>query len=186
MTGYAWPAAGNYGTYLGPSGLLIGNANNSKYLQVTADGNLYAPGMSIVNGVLSISQANVITALNLAGNAVSVSNFASGNNGASTNVTIPAGVTATVFALATKGVGAETSGGTPPTNMTLSIGGVPFSASVWPTSRQTEFSGTLNAYDQCTLSGQVTVSGPTTVSISVSFPVSLSNPVSVFALARWK
>jgi len=40
----------NYGTYLGPSGLLIGNANNNKYLLVTHDGNIYAPGFSIVNG----------------------------------------------------------------------------------------------------------------------------------------
>lgn len=33
-TGYAWPAAGTTGFYLGPSGLLLGNYNNGKYLQV--------------------------------------------------------------------------------------------------------------------------------------------------------
>lgn len=88
-TGYAWPAAGNYGTYLGPSGLLIGNANNSKYLQVTYDGNVYAPGMSIVNGTLSISQANVINTLNIAGEAVSIPRgaVAGGSGAAATIVT---------------------------------------------------------------------------------------------------
>jgi len=49
-TGYAWPAVNNYGSYLGPSGLLLGNANNNKYFKVTYDGNVYAPGFSIVNG----------------------------------------------------------------------------------------------------------------------------------------
>lgn len=72
MTGYAWPPAGQYGTYLGPSGLLIGNSANSKYFQVTADGNIYAPGFNVVNGTLTISQANVINTLQLAGNAVTI------------------------------------------------------------------------------------------------------------------
>jgi len=71
-TGYAWPAVNNYGTYLGPGGLLMGNANNGKYFQLTHDGNLYAPGFSVVNGVMSISQANVINTLNIAGNAVTI------------------------------------------------------------------------------------------------------------------
>lgn len=69
-TGYAWPAVNNFGSYLGPSGLLLGNANNGRYFQVTHDGQIYAPNFSIVNGVLTISQANVINTLNIAGNAV--------------------------------------------------------------------------------------------------------------------
>lgn len=72
FTGYAWPAANNYGTYLGPSGLLIGNANNGKYLQVTQDGNIYTPGFNVVNGTMTVNQANVINTLNIAGNAVTV------------------------------------------------------------------------------------------------------------------
>jgi hypothetical protein len=72
FTGYAWPAVNNYGTYLGPSGLLIGNANNGKYLQVTQDGNIYTPGFNVVNGTMTVNQANVINTLNLAGNAVTV------------------------------------------------------------------------------------------------------------------
>ena len=72
ITGYAWPpvGAGNFGTYLGPSGLLIGNANNNKYFQVEASGNIYAPGFSVVNGAMTINQVDVIDTLNLRGNAV--------------------------------------------------------------------------------------------------------------------
>lgn len=53
-TGYAWPAAGSYGAHLGPNGLLLGNANNGTYFQVTANGNLYSPGIKIENGALTI------------------------------------------------------------------------------------------------------------------------------------
>jgi hypothetical protein len=68
--GYAWPAAGGSGNYLGPEGLLLGSYNDSKYFQVTSAGNVYAPGMKIENGALTISQANVINTLQIAGNAV--------------------------------------------------------------------------------------------------------------------
>lgn len=74
---WAWPAAGQNGCYLGPEGLLLGNYNDSKYFQVTSEGNVYAPGMKIENGTLTISQANVINTLQLAGNAVTVPKSAS-------------------------------------------------------------------------------------------------------------
>jgi len=83
-TGYAWPAINNYGTYLGPSGLLIGNANNNKYLQVTHDGNIYAPGFSIVNGnatfggKLTAAAIDAVNTINIAGNAVTTSNSTEG------------------------------------------------------------------------------------------------------------
>jgi hypothetical protein len=187
MTGYAWPAAGQFGTYLGPSGLLIGNANNNKYLQVTADGNIIAPGFRVTNGVLAIDQANVINTLNLAGNAISVSNFSIGNNSASTNVTIPAGVTAKVFAMATKGTSSnESTGGLPPANFTLNINGSTYTTSVWAVSRQTEFSGNVAVYDQAVLCGEVAVAGPATITISASWGSVLNNAVSVFAFARWR
>jgi hypothetical protein len=73
FTACAWPDAGNYGTYIGPEGLLIGNANNNKYLQITSEGNLYSPGFNVVNGTMTINQANVINTLNIAGNAVTIS-----------------------------------------------------------------------------------------------------------------
>ena len=72
FTGYAWPASGQYGAHLSASGLLIGNANNGKYLQVTQDGNIYTPGFDVVNGTMTVKQANVINTLNLAGNAVTI------------------------------------------------------------------------------------------------------------------
>lgn len=50
-SGYTWPASGGTGTYLSYQGLLIGNQNDGKWFQVNADGNLYAPQFSIVNGV---------------------------------------------------------------------------------------------------------------------------------------
>lgn len=72
FTAYAWPPSGGGGSYLGPNGLLLGNGNDGRYFQVTYQGNLYAPGLSIVNGVMTISAANVIDTLNIAGNAVTV------------------------------------------------------------------------------------------------------------------
>lgn len=50
FAGFAWPASGQTGFYLGPSGLLIGNGNDGKYVQINASGDLYAPGFSIVSG----------------------------------------------------------------------------------------------------------------------------------------
>lgn len=49
FTGYAWPASGT-GFYIGPFGLLLGNYNTGRYFQVEESGNVYAPGLSIVNG----------------------------------------------------------------------------------------------------------------------------------------
>lgn len=80
FVGYVWPPAGGVGSYFGPSGLLLGNANDGRYFQVTNTGNLYAPGFSVVNGVLTISQANVINTLNLAGNAVTIPSSASSSS----------------------------------------------------------------------------------------------------------
>lgn len=71
-TGYAWPAAGQSGAHLGPLGLLLGNANNGRYLQITSDGNIYTPGFNVENGVMTVNQANVINTLNIAGQAVTI------------------------------------------------------------------------------------------------------------------
>lgn len=71
-TGYAWPPAGGTGSYIGPAGLLLGNYNDGKYFNVTAQGDIYAPGFQVVNGVMTVTQANVIETLNIAGNAVTV------------------------------------------------------------------------------------------------------------------
>jgi len=54
-TGYGWPPAGQNGFYIGPAGLLLGNANNGRYFQVDSDGNVSAPGLSIQGGNATFS-----------------------------------------------------------------------------------------------------------------------------------
>jgi hypothetical protein len=88
-TGYAWPPAGQQGFYLGPGGLLLGNANNGRYVQITENGDFYTPGFSVVNGnatfsgsvsgasgtfsgSLTASAINAVNTINIAGNAVTV------------------------------------------------------------------------------------------------------------------
>lgn len=71
-SGYAWPANGGTGYYIGPSGLLLGNANTGKYFQVSADGDIHAPGFSVVNGVMSVSQINLIDTVNLRSQSVTI------------------------------------------------------------------------------------------------------------------
>lgn len=89
-TGYAWPAAsGQNGFHLGPGGLLLGNPHDGKYFHVTAAGNVFAPGLSIVDGAATFSGAlsaatgtfsgsltaqavNAVSTINIAGNAVTV------------------------------------------------------------------------------------------------------------------
>jgi hypothetical protein len=56
FTGYAWPASGT-GFYLGPEGLLLGNANTGRYFQVEADGDIFAPGFTISGGAATFSGA---------------------------------------------------------------------------------------------------------------------------------
>lgn len=89
FTGYAWPASGQNGFHLGPSGLLLGNPHDGKYFHVTAAGNVFAPGLSIVDGAATFSGSlqaasgsfsgtltadavNAVSTINIAGNAVTV------------------------------------------------------------------------------------------------------------------
>lgn len=62
FTGYAWPSSGR-GFYLGPSGFLLGNANNGTFFQYDqAGGNIYTNGLSIVNGNATFSgNLNVVS-----------------------------------------------------------------------------------------------------------------------------
>lgn len=56
FTQYNWPTAQQgTGFYLGPGGLLLGNANLGKYFMVESGGNVFAPGMSIVDGNLAMN-----------------------------------------------------------------------------------------------------------------------------------
>lgn len=53
--GYAWPPAGQSGLHIGPNGILLGNANNGRYIEIQSSGNIYAPGLRIENGNASFS-----------------------------------------------------------------------------------------------------------------------------------
>ena len=52
FTGFAWPAYGGSGFFLGPSGLLLGNNNGGAngWIQLNQDGSMYAPGFSLAGG----------------------------------------------------------------------------------------------------------------------------------------
>lgn len=74
-TGYAWPPNGaGGGVYLDPNGLLLGNANTpgAGYFQLVYNGDMYTNGFTIVGGVMTINQLNVVKTLNIAGNAVTL------------------------------------------------------------------------------------------------------------------
>ncbi len=97
-TGYAWPAAGNWGFHLGPNGLLLGNANNNRYFQVTNTGDIYAPGFNIINGSATFSgtlSASIVNTDQIVGGAASVGSVAT-TTGASVSmaVSVPAGASA--------------------------------------------------------------------------------------------
>jgi len=70
--GYAWPTDGGGGFHLGKNGLLLGNANLGRYFQIDDNGNIYTPGFNVINGTMTVHQANVINTINIAGNAVTV------------------------------------------------------------------------------------------------------------------
>lgn len=61
-TSYAWPENNGIGYYLGPEGFLFGNPSTGRYLQLGAEGNIYTPGLSVVNGRANFS-GNVNTGM---------------------------------------------------------------------------------------------------------------------------
>ncbi len=91
FTTYNWPAAGGSGVYLDGNGLLLGNYNDGKYFQVQYNGNIFAPGFSVVNGNLTINQVNVIDTLNIAGNAVTLPSISTGFGVATVSASFVAG-----------------------------------------------------------------------------------------------
>lgn len=183
-TGYAWPAAGNYGTYLGPSGLLIGNANNGKYLQVTQDGSIYSPGFDVINGTMTVKQANVINTLNIAGNAVSMSNAATGVGTAATNITIPSGITAKITAIAVSSQSLVNVGGSGVTHR-FSLNGTNYDESIFVSQNYENGGGFWNSKTQAR---SITVTGPATVSAAssiVQYPSAYTNQ-SIIMLATFR
>jgi hypothetical protein len=108
FTGYAWPASGQSGFYLGSSGLLIGNANDNKYFQVEAGGNVYAPGFSIVNGNASFTGAITATSGSFSGTL----NAPNGTLGTITSGTIQSGSSGQRTVINQNGVNVYDSAGT--------------------------------------------------------------------------
>jgi hypothetical protein len=71
--GYNWPPPGGVGAHLSAAGLLVGNYYSGKYIQITADGNLYAPQFNIINGNAWFSgnlSANIINANHINANSI--------------------------------------------------------------------------------------------------------------------
>lgn len=73
--GYSWPGGTGGGFHLGPNGMLFGNPNTGRYLEITAGGNLYAPGFSIENGNArfsgTLTAAGIVNTSHIVPNAVS-------------------------------------------------------------------------------------------------------------------
>ena len=57
ITGWAWPPANQNkkGVFLGPNGLLIGNANDNRFFSADVTGNIAMPGFNVTNGVATFS-----------------------------------------------------------------------------------------------------------------------------------
>ncbi|MFD2756395.1 host specificity factor TipJ family phage tail protein [Comamonas terrae] len=94
-SGYNWPPAGQSGFHLGPNGLLLGNYNNGRYIEINAIGNIYAPGFRIENGNAyfsgslsgasgtfsgTLTAQNIVTTGNLQYNAATVPLFVQADN----------------------------------------------------------------------------------------------------------
>jgi len=177
FTGYAWPAINNYGTYLGPSGLLIGNAYNNKFFQVTYDGNVSAPGFAITNGAatfggtLTAEAVNAVHTINLADNSVSVSNSVSGTaTTISTTINVPSGQTMVISAVASFAAGNPTGNFATSGSGAISINGSVFTQiSPAVAVGENAFSGEpIYGTIPVTPAHQATVAGPVTVTISAT------------------
>ena len=186
FVGAAWPAAGNYGTYLGPWGLMIGNANNNKYFQVTHEGNIYAPAFTVINGVMTVSQANVIDTLNIAGEAVTSTLAASGSaSSISLGVNVPAGLTYRMLILGFQGTYSPVSGGggSPVTlsceGQTVNAAWIAYTYDVGPETTVTEWSTT-----PVSLAVLIEVSGATYKTITLSGIGSVQKTLIAMVLKR--
>lgn len=71
FTEYAWPTSGT-GFYLGASGLMIGSYNAGRWFHADVSGYVSMPGLTVIDGVLTISQLNVIGRSNIVPDSVTV------------------------------------------------------------------------------------------------------------------
>lgn len=147
FTGYAWPAAGARGFYLGPQGLLLGNASSGYYLQYDVPTGFFAVGGNgqalqfntqtgqllfsgqlagaggTFSGALTAAAVNAVNTINLAGDAVTIPRSAAGSVSGTwgPSVTLPdcvAGIPIVIFGYFDP---VTVSSGSPPSSATLSI-----------------------------------------------------------------
>lgn len=71
-TGFAWPSGSGTGFHLGPFGLLLGNFNTGRYVQIDATGNFFAPGITISNGSATFSGLLTTARINVGSSANAV------------------------------------------------------------------------------------------------------------------
>jgi len=64
FTEWNWPADGGIGYYQGPEGMRMGNPSTSRYFDARSNGDLYTPGLTVVNGRASFT-GNVNTGTGL-------------------------------------------------------------------------------------------------------------------------
>lgn len=95
-TRYDWPTSGQNGFYLGPEGFALGNYNNNNYFWVEANGNIRTPGFSVINGVMSVNQINVIKTANILGRSATSVDSINGVDNASVEVFL-SGVSGEVY-----------------------------------------------------------------------------------------
>lgn len=80
-SGYAWPPFGTAGYYLGPGGLLLGNANGGAtgYAQITAAGDAYFSNITARGNIeatsLNALSANIVDTVHVRGRAITFPGF---------------------------------------------------------------------------------------------------------------
>jgi hypothetical protein len=91
FTSYAWPAPGGTGFYLGPEGLLLGNAPDGRFFLINSSGELRSPNFTIIDGiatfsgVLSAATGNFTGSLTAASGTLGSLTLANGGNVRSAN-----------------------------------------------------------------------------------------------------
>ena len=89
FTGYSWPSYGITGAHFSASGILLGNANNGNYVEITQHGEFYAPGITIANGNATFSgtlAANTVRTDTVVANNITEVTYASAPPGTTYNI----------------------------------------------------------------------------------------------------
>lgn len=85
----SWQAAGGY--FLSSSVFRMGAYGFGGFFEVTAAGEITAPGFNVHGGVLTINQLNVINTSNIVDNAITMTTAGTGTTTATVYFTVPAG-----------------------------------------------------------------------------------------------